>query len=184
MSLLTSINGTWKPTNNVGTRLQSPSLPTRGHPPAVHVKPNCWTLVLTWQSTVVCCFFIIFMRGRTSHITCVIPLQRDGVNADRGLTAWSLMALSRGHKVAKGLCGWGPLSDGLLMPGIILDFSGVFLICLIFRVIFFIIQSLQISNNYCVLIRLTGDLNELMIEPHRTTGDSFVVSCSNQRPRA
>lgn len=159
-------------------RLQSPSLPTQGHPPAVHVKPNCWTLFLTWQSTVICCFFIIFMRGRTSHITCVIPLKWDGVDADRGLTAWPLMALSRRHEVAEGLCWWGPLSDGFLMPGIILDFSGVFLICLIFRVVFFIVQSLQVSN-YCVLIRFKRDLNEITTEPHSTTEDSFVVSCSN-----
>lgn len=162
MRLLTPINSTWKPTNNATGRCQSPSLPTQGHPVVVLVKTNSWWLVLTWQSTVVCCFFFIFMRGRTSHITCVIPLEWDGVNADRGFTARSFMTLSRGHKVAKGLWWRGPLTDGLLMPGIILDFSGVFWICLIFRGIFFIIQSLKINNNYCIFIRFTIVLHCLM----------------------
>lgn len=153
MRLLTSINSTWKPTNNVEARPQSPSLPTQGPPAIVHLKTNSQQLVLTWQSTVVCCFFFILVWGRAPHVTCVIPLEWDGVHTDRGLTAWSFVTLSGWHKVAKGLWGRGPVTDGLLMPEIILDFSRVFWVCLIFRGFFFIIQTLKINNSYGMLVR-------------------------------
>lgn len=91
------------------------------------------------------------MRGGAPHVTCVIPLQRDGVDADRGLAARPLGPRARGHQVTKRLRRRGLLHLPPLAPGVSLDLPGVFHVRFILRGLLFILQALK---RECPVLRI------------------------------
>lgn len=97
------------------------------------------------------------MRGGAPHVTCVVPLQGDGVHADRGLAAGPLGPRARGHQMAKGLRRRGLLHLPPLAPRVSLDLPRVFHVCLILRGFLFIFQALRWEDPVLRINQVTGD---------------------------
>lgn len=119
---------------------------------------------VTWERTVVWTLLVVFVRGGAPHIARVIPLQGDGVHADRGLAAWPLRPRCRRHQMTKGLRRRGLLHLSPFTPRVSLDLSGVFHVRFILRGLLFIFQALKWE---CPVFRINQIIGCCSCEKHQ-----------------
>lgn len=97
----------------------------------------------TWQCAVVNWLFLVFVGWRAPHVDGVVPLQRDGVHADGGLTAGPLLSRRWGHQLTHGLARGRDLMPHLLLPADTLQLCRVFKVCVPVRGLLFIFRDLE-----------------------------------------